>query len=367
MNGAVGPRKGPVCVLLGTRPGIIMMAPVIRELEHRRAWFFVLHSGQHYSPSMDADLFHDFGLPPPDVRLPDMSGVTTHGAQTAEMLRGIEATLIERQPRVLLVGGDANTNLAGALAARKLGITVAHLEAGERSYDWSMPEEHNRRMIDHISELLFATNEKSAARLRAEKVPGQIEVTGNPIVDAARFARERAKGPEILGRYGVDTESYAILTLHRQENVDNPQRLAAALQGVAAAAEMCSLPVLFLVHPRTRRRLEENALLPDLEARVQVMEPPSFMAFTALLAHSRIVFTDSGGVQQEAYIQKRPCVTLRENTEWTETLSGGANRLAGTDPAEIGNAAREALAIGNIAWETPFGDGHAAARIVSRL
>ncbi|MGB9613713.1 MAG: non-hydrolyzing UDP-N-acetylglucosamine 2-epimerase, partial [Candidatus Margulisiibacteriota bacterium] len=351
----------------GTRPGIVMFAPIIHALEQAGVPHLVIHTGQHYSPNMDAQFFKDLELPQPHFRLGGVAERKTHGAQTAAMLEGIEAILINQRPRLVLVGGDANTNLAGALAARKLRLQVGHVEAGERSYDWRMPEEHNRRLIDHISEHLFTTNEKGKANLEKEAVQGTIYITGNPIVDASQQHLELAKrNSTAISGLGLEAGHYGILTTHREENVDFSPMLRGILGGVSQAARHLGLKVIFLAHPRTLKRLGEFGLLdwayslPGL----QVHEAVGYLDFLNLLAHARLVFTDSGGVQQEACIHQIPAVTLRDNTEWTETLAVGANRLAGTDPAKILEAAKEAYHSAK-GWPVPFGDGNAARRIVS--
>ena len=355
-----------VAVVIGTRPGIIMFAPVIHQLRKRQVPHFLIHTGQHYSPNMDEQFFKDLTLTSPDYKLEGISAKRTHGGQTGAMLEGIETVLLERKPRMVLVGGDANTNLAGALAGRKLRIQVGHVEAGERSYDWRMPEEHNRRMIDHISDHLFVTGEKSKSHLLRENVQGKIYLTGNPIVDASlqhsHLAKEKSNA---LARYSLTQDRYGLLTTHREENVDFPDLLRGSLEGVSRASNAVGIPVLFLAHPRTLKRLREFNLwewgheLPG----IQISEALGYLDFINLLSHARLVFTDSGGVQQEACIHHVPAVTLRENTEWSETLESGANRLAGTEPARIEEAAIAACQVQR-AWEVPFGDGKAAEKIV---
>ncbi len=352
-------------IVVGTRPGIVMLAPVIHAFRRRGLPQFVIHTGQHYSPNMDAQFFADLDLPAPDLRLDGVAQKRTHGGQTAAMLEGIEAVLMARRPCLLLVGGDANTNLAGALAARKLHINVGHIEAGERSHDWRMPEEHNRVVIDHVADHLFATDAHSVANLRHENVRGMIHCVGNPIVDASMqhlgLAMRRS---DALTRFGLEPGHYAILTTHREENVDVAAQLRGALEGVSQAALAVGLRVLFLVHPRTAKRLGEFDLgewagrLPG----VVMAEAVGYLDFLALLANAALVFTDSGGVQQEACIHQIPCVTLRDTTEWTQTVTIGANRLAGCDPARIVAAAHDAMAAPR-GWGAPFGDGAAAVRI----
>ncbi len=354
-------------IAIGTRPGIVMMAPIIHQLRCRAVRHFVIHTGQHYSPNMDAQFFADLDLPACDYHLSGVAEKRTHGGQTAAMLEGVEAVLLQRRPRLFLVSGDANTNLAGALAARKLHIGVGHIEAGERSQDWRMPEEHNRVMIDHISDHLFVTSEHGVRNLKREGVRGQIHLVGNPIVDAARqhlqLALQRA---DVLRRFGVEPGAYALMTAHREENVDVSDNLRGALAGVSAAAQALDMPVLLLAHPRTRKRLGQFGI--DSWARslprLRIADAVGYLDFTALLVKAALVFTDSGGVQQEACIHRIPCVTLRDSTEWGETLEIGANRLAGCDPERVVAAARQALA-SERDWGVPFGDGDAAERIVA--
>lgn len=355
-------RRQEVAVVVGTRPGLVMFAPILGELRARGVAHVLVHTGQHYSPALDDVLCQQLGIPLPDHRLAGVEAHRTHATQTAAMMTGLERYFLERRSRIVLVGGDANTNLAAALAARKLGLEIGHVEAGERSDDRRMPEEHNRRIIDHISDYLYATSDKAAERLRRESVWGEIVVTGNPIVDASYQARQR------LVSVPNDLPPYAVLTTHREENVDDAEKLRGIFEGVSHAALILGLDVVAPLHPRTWKRLEEFGLigwvqqLPGLRLGTAL----GYHEFLSLLVSARLVFTDSGGVQQEACIHRVRCVTLRENTEWTETLPSGANRLAGTEPERIIRAAQAALAAA-IDWPEPFGDGHAAERIVSHL
>lgn len=355
-----------VCVVVGTRPGIVMFSPIIRELERREADFFVLHSGQHYSPNMDGVLFSDLSLKKPRYRLESVQDCKYHGAQTAEMLKGIEEILLDERPKVVLVGGDANTNLAGALAACKLHLKVGHVEAGERSYDWSMPEEHNRVIIDHVSDYLFATGEKAKCNLTREGIHGSIVVSGNPIVDACyqnlEFARQR-NAPQ---RFGVESKRFILVTLHREENTDNPERLKGALEAVRAVGAELGLTPLMFTHPRTRKRIEAMSLSSEIHKGIRLEEPVGYLDFLDMLASAALVCTDSGGVQQEACILKTPALTFRDNTEWTETIELGANLLVGVDPQAAVEGARTMIRRGGD-WVQPFGDGTAAKRIVDTV
>lgn len=356
-----------VGLVVGTRPGIVMFAPIVHELRRRDIPFFVIHTGQHYSPNMDAQFFSDLELPDPHYRIANTAERTTHGAQTAHMLESIEQILFERRPTLVLVGGDANTNLAGALAARKLRIAVGHVEAGERSFDWRMPEEHNRRIIDHISDLLFVTDANAEKNLTRESVCGRIIHSGNPIVDASQRHLSLALNREgLLKALNLVPDSYAILTLHREENVDDYDCLRSTLMGVSQAVSSLELPLMFFIHPRTRKRLQEFGLAEWAEQLpgFALQEPAGYLDFLAIVANARLVFTDSGGVQQEACIHRVPAITLRDNTEWTQTLDVGANRLAGSDPVTIVAAARAAYEAER-QWSLPFGDGDAAERIVN--
>ena len=347
--------SGQVCVVIGTRPGIIMMSPVIRELEERRLSYFTLHTGQHYSPGMDSIFFSDLNLPQPRHHLEGMARYTHHGKQTAAMLSGSEHVFLEERPSIVLVGGDANTNLAAALAARKLHITLGHIEAGERSYDWRMPEEHNRRIIDHISDHLFATTRRSVARLTCESVQGHIHLTGNTIVDAAR------QNLEIARRLPPPFQPpYILMTLHREENVDNPRTLAAIMKAAASLGHR----VIFPAHPRTAKRLHLHRI--DTEP-IETVPPLGYLTFLQALSRATCVLTDSGGVQQEAYILRTPCVTLRPSTEWTDTIDLNANILC-PHPPDLPATVHRLLHETTPDFNTqPFGDGHAAARIVSLI
>lgn len=352
-----------VCVIVGTRPGIIMFCPVIRQLRERGLDFFVTHTGQHYSYNMDRVLFADLGLPEPKYRLDNVQFCNYHGEQTAEMLKGVERILLEERPKLVLVGGDANTNLAGALAARKLHLAVAHVEAGERSFDWSMPEEHNRVIIDHISDYLFATGEKARANLLRESVRGEVFVTGNPIVDACYQNLEIARRRRAPARFGVRDKGYVLVTLHREENTDDAGRLKGALAAVQRLGRELGLRVLMFAHPRTRKRIEDFQLSASALEGIQIEEPVGYLDFLDLLSSASLVCTDSGGVQQEACILRVPAITLRDNTEWTETLEIGANLLAGVDPDTAVAAGRKMINSSG-EWPQPFGDGAAAQHIV---
>lgn len=352
--------QGKIAVVLGTRPEIIKMSPVIRALEARHLDHFVLHTGQHYSYNMDRVFFESLRLKPPKHNLGVGSG--SHAEETAKMLVGIEKALLEESPGVVLVEGDTNTVLAASLAASKLGICVGHVEAGLRSLDRSMPEEINRIVADHLSGLLFAPTAGARENLLREGIGGsKIHVTGNTIVDAVAqnlpIARESPNPIPLSGEY-------FLATIHRQENVDSRNRLEGILKALALVAQEFGVRIIYPMHPRTRKRLAEYGIgVPD---RVEAVEPLGYLQFLKLESGASLILTDSGGVQEEACILGVPCVTLRDNTERPETVEAGANTLAGTDPASVLRATKEMLGRRR-KWENPFGDGKAAERIVGIL
>jgi len=353
-----------IAVVVGTRPGIIKMCPIIRELSRRGDDHLVIHTGQHYSHEMDRALFLDLDLPYPTYHLESPRHCRLHGEQTAEMLKGVEQVLLEARPKLVLVCGDANTNLAAGLAARKLRITVGHVEAGLRSYDWSMPEEHNRVILDHLSELLFAPTLRAARSLLDDGVRGRIYVTGNTIVDAVRQNLEIArKKSQILKQLALEPQGYVLCTVHREENVDVEERLESLVRGLEIASRELGALVVFPVHPRTRQRLEGMKRPLEGSEVLRLIDPLGYLDFLAVLADARLVLTDSGGIQEESCVLQVPCVTLRDNTERPETLDVGANLLAGVRPQRIIEAARTMLARSRN-WDNPFGDGTAARQIV---
>jgi len=348
-------------VVLGTRPEIIKMAPVIKELERRNAEFFILHTGQHYSYDLDRVFFEQLKLPQAKYNLEVGSG--SHAEQTGKILIGVEKVLREASPDIVLVEGDTNSVLATALAASKLYIKVGHVEAGLRSYDRQMPEEINRTLTDHCSDFLFAPTEKAKAILLGEAIPEKnIFVTGNTVVDAVyqnlKMARER---DNTLGSLHLNPREYFLVTLHRRENVDKRARFASILEGLDKLAADFALPIICPIHPHSRERLGEfNLKVPKLT----LIEPVDFWGFLQLASNARLILTDSGGVQEEACILGVPCVTLRDNTERPETIEVGANILAGTSPGNMLECTRGMLGKENN-WQNPFGDGKAGERIVN--
>ena len=352
-----------ISVILGTRPEIVKMAPVIRHLSKTGGNFFILHTGQHYSYEMDKSFFDILELPDPAYNLDAGSG--THAEQTGKILVGIEKILVQEQPDVVLVQGDTNTVLAGALAAAKLHIRIGHVEAGLRSYDRQMPEEINRVIADHISDFLFAPTATARNNLQKEGIPDEkIFTVGNTIVDAVFQNLEIAKkSGDILGSLGLETGRYFLVTAHRAENVDDPERLAHLIAGLRAIAEEYDLPVLFPIHPRTEKNIRQFGIVTD---GLTLTSPKNFLEFLQLEAHAKLVLTDSGGVQEETCILGVPCVTLRDNTERPETVDVGANTLAGVEPEQIITATRKMISVSR-EWKNPFGDGTAAEQIVGIL
>lgn len=350
-------------IILGTRPEIIKMSPLIRECEKKNFDYFVLHTGQHYSYEMDKAFFDDLELPKPAYNLDAGSG--SHAEQTGKIMEGIEKVLIEEKPDVVLVQGDTNTVLAGALAASKLHIKVGHVEAGLRSYDRSMPEEINRVVADHISDYLFAPTELSRQNLLKEGIDeSKIFVTGNTIVDAVLQNLEISNQKvDVLNDLGLKSKEYFLLTSHRAENVDNREQLGKLLKGISTIQKEYSLPVVFPIHPRTEKRIKDFGL--PLEG-IRTIKPAGFLEFLQLEANARLVFTDSGGVQEETCILGTPCVTLRDNTERPETLEAGSNILAGVEPDRIIQSALKMMHEKR-SWANPFGDGRAAEKIIGTL
>jgi UDP-N-acetylglucosamine 2-epimerase (non-hydrolysing) len=350
-----------ICIILGTRPEIIKMSPVIKECERRGLDYFVLHTGQHYSYDLDGMFFKELNLPDCKYNLEVGSG--THGEQLGRMLPAVEKVLREETPDVVLVQGDTNTVFAGALIASRLRMKIGHVEAGLRSFDRSMPEEANRVCTDHISDYLFAPTAEARSNLLREGVPaGSIFLVGNTIVDAVNqnLAISRSKA-DVLGRMGLKEKGFMLLTLHREENVDYRERLEGVLEGVRRVHERFGIPIVFPAHPRTVKRMKEYSIEPSKG--MVVVEPLGYLEFMQLESAARVALTDSGGVQEEACILGTPCVTLRDNTERPETVSVGANALAGADPDAILSCVTKSMEPVR-KWANPFGDGRAAAKIL---
>ena len=352
-----------ISIVLGTRPEIIKMSPIIRECERLTLNYFILHTGQHYSYNMDKVFFEELELPGARYNLDVGSG--SHGEQTGKMLVGIERVLEKEKPEIVLVQGDTNSTLAGALAAAKLGIKVGHVEAGLRSYDRRMPEEINRVLTDHCSDYLFAPTEKSREILIGEGIPEEkIFVTGNTVVDAVLQNLGIAnRKRDVMNDLDVQPKEYFVVTAHRQENVDHKTRFSGILRGLGKVWREFGLPIIYPIHPRSKKSMQEFCLQSD---GVELIDPIDFLSFLQLENNARLVLTDSGGVQEEACVLEVPCVTLRDNTERPETIKVGSNVLAGTDPNSVLECVKM-MVVGENSWENPFGDGDAGTKIVGAV
>lgn len=346
-----------VLTVVGARPQFIKAAPVSTALR-RQHQEFLLHTGQHYDDEMSDLFFRQLKIPPPDLNLEVGSG--SHAVQTGAMLPGIESVALDFAPDWLLVYGDTNSTLAGALVGAKLHIPIAHVEAGLRSFDRRMPEEINRLVADHLGSLLLCPTDTAVRNLAAEGIRDGVVNVGDVMLDAFCQNVEVAKNRVgILAELGLDRGGFHLLTIHRAENVDRPERLARILEGAAEAGPR----VVFPVHPRTRAALAAARV--ELSPRVMAIEPVGYLEMLVLEDNAEAIVTDSGGVQKEAYFAGRPCITVRDTTEWTETVEAGWNVLTGTDPHAISEAMRTFRPRG----ERPdvFGDGHAAERVVAAL
>ncbi|HEX8974899.1 MAG TPA: UDP-N-acetylglucosamine 2-epimerase (non-hydrolyzing) [Solirubrobacteraceae bacterium] len=349
-----------VLTVIGNRPQFIKAAAVSPALRVQHDELLV-HTGQHFDDRLSAVFFSELGLPAPDEQLGVALGTTT--SQTARMLTALEPVLRRAAPDVVLVYGDTSSTLAGALAGAQAHVPVAHVEAGMRSFDRSMPEELNRVLVDHASDLLLCSTEVAMTNLRQEASAGRSELVGDVMVDMALVAQPRAREREDLVRaHGLEPGSYLLATAHRAGNVDDPARLRALVELLSSMPR----PVLLPLHPRTEARLTASGMLERLRAAegVALIEPVGYFEMTALLCHARAVLTDSGGLQKEAYLAGVPCITLRSSTEWTETVEQGWNVLVDLDA----DAARKALerALPSV-HPALYGDGQAGKRVVQAL
>ncbi len=371
--------------VVGARPNFMKIAPILAELNQSASQdvgtqsllqHCLVHSGQHYDELLSSNFFSDLGLPKPDLNLAVGSG--SHAQQTADVMKRIEPILLDYKPEMVLVVGDVNSTLAAAITAVKLNIRVAHVEAGLRSFDMTMPEEINRKLTDAVSSLLFVTEQSGVENLKREGVAAEkIFLVGNVMIDCLLQHRELAARSPILDRLGVRRNGsgcrpYGVLTLHRPSNVDDPKTLRGILSAVSAVAS--ELPVFFPVHPRTRKNIQTfglERLLADSTAighGIVPLDPLGYLDFLALNAQARLVLTDSGGVQEETTVLGVPCLTLRENTERPATVEHGSNQIVGVDPDCILAAAHAILrSPARSSRRPPLWDGRAASRIVSVL
>ncbi len=344
-------------IVLGTRPEIIKLSSIIRELQNQDINFFIIHTNQHFNENMDKVFFKELQLPLPNYNLNINS--CPHYEMIGKMILKLGKIYEREKPDIILVQGDTNSTLAGAITANKLNIKIGHVEAGLRSYDKSMPEEINRILTDHISEFLFCPTQKQADILIREGIEKEkIYIVGNTIVDALyqniKIAQKKYK---ING-------NYILLTIHRPSNVDNKENLEKILKGIEKIISHFKIPVIFPIHPRTRKNIEKfNIKIPQ---EIKLIEPQGYLKFLILLKNSRLIITDSGGLQEEGCILNIPCITIRENTERPNTVEIGANVIAGIEPDNIFNAAQKMLNQKS-KWKNPYGDGKTAIKIIEIL
>lgn len=354
-----------IYLVAGTRPNFMKIAPIRRALGRRGVPTRMIHTGQHASAQMSEVFFHDLGMAPPDVTLSDVGG--SHAEATAAALVGVERDLIAHRPSVVVVVGDVTSTLAAALAAAKLGIPVAHVEAGLRARDWTMPEEINRVLTDQLADLLLIPSEDARPNLAAEGIaPERVVFVGNVMIDSVKYALERPTG--VLDRLGLTRGGYAIATLHRPANVDTSEGLVGVARALSAIA--ARLPVVFPMHPRTLARAEALGVLGSLRAiaGLSIVEPQGYDDFVTLMGHARLVATDSGGIQEETTALGIPCLTLRGGTERPITVTEGTNVIVGLDAARIASEVDVILAGRSKKGRVPEGwDGRAGERVADAL
>ncbi|MFL5695256.1 MAG: non-hydrolyzing UDP-N-acetylglucosamine 2-epimerase [Ktedonobacteraceae bacterium] len=347
-----------IASIVGARPQFVKLAPVSEVLRQQHEEL-IIHTGQHYDYSMSAQFFDELAIPAPDYHLGIGSG--THGAQTARMLEAIEQVLMKEQPDWVVVYGDTNSTLAGALAAAKLHISIAHVEAGLRSFIRTMPEEINRVVTDHLSDRLFCPTETARRHANNEGILQGVEVVGDVMYDILLQVRPKIDGRarSLLPKLGVTPQSYVLVTVHRAANTDDP----ATMRNIAHTLNKLEMPVIFPVHPRTRARMEQYGI--TWEKHISLVEPVGYIDMLTLEWGAYRILTDSGGVQKEAFLLEVPCVTLREETEWPETVEAGWNAVVGTCCDAIIEAVGRSMP--KPPQQNPFGDGNAAVRIAQAL
>lgn len=324
-----------VASIVGVRPQFVKASVVSRELRKNNEEILI-HTGQHYDYQMNKVFFEQLNIPEPDYHLDIGSG--SHGYQTGEMLKKIEEVLIKEKPDLVLTYGDTNSTLAGVLAASKLHIKTAHVESGLRSFDKSMPEEVNRVVTDHCSDILFCPTQNAVENLKSEGITENVYLTGDVMVDSLLYNREIAEQKSnILSEFGLKDKDYLVATIHRASNTDNERNLKNIVDALSELNDI----IIFPLHPRTEKFLKIYGLYDKLKSSVILTKPMGFFEFIMLMDHAKMVLTDSGGVQKEAYVLKVPCITLRENTEWVETVEDGWNVLVGTDKDEIVRIVKE--------------------------
>ena len=350
-----------IASVVGARPQFIKAAPVSREIRQHNEEILV-HTGQHYDSNMSEVFFESLEIPRPDYNLGVGSG--SHAAQTAEIMKGLEDVLVKESPDLVLVYGDTNSTLAGALVAAKMELPIGHVEAGLRSFNRAMPEEINRIVADHLSTALFCPTDTAVENLRREGITHGVHLVGDVLYDIALHSAQAARSRDVVGRLDLRPGDYILATVHRPHNVDDPD----VLRRIVDALVDCNRTVVFPVHPRTRKNLEAFDLWEPLRKKVRTIEPVDYLDFLALLMKAAKVVTDSGGVQKEAYFFGVPCITLRDETEWIETVEDGWNALVGTETEDVLHAIQNFNPTGTKAKS--FGDGHAAeriARVIDRI
>lgn len=353
-----------VLTIVGARPQFIKAAAVSRTMANAGVREVLVHTGQHYDDSMSDVFFRELEIRPPDHNLHIGSG--SHGAQTGAMLKGLEELMLSERPDWVLVYGDTNSTLAGALAAAKIHIPVAHVEAGLRSFNRAMPEEINRILTDHAADLLFAPTDTAMQNLAAECLGARAVWTGDVMYDAALYYAQRAeRKSDFLSRNNLASRGYSLATIHRAANTDDPRILRSILRGLGELSSQ--MPVVLPLHPRTQAAMRKFGLESGIPAALRIVGPLSYFDMIMAEKHARLIATDSGGVQKEAFFFRVPCVTLREESEWVELIELGCNFLAGTDSTTIVAKAQQALAA-TPNWETNlYGDGNASSKIVAEL
>jgi UDP-GlcNAc3NAcA epimerase len=356
-----------ILTVVGARPQFIKAAAISRVIRDQYANSIeevIVHTGQHHDENMSQIFFDELDIPKPKFNLEISGG--GHGAMTGKMLEGIERVLLQEHPVCLLIYGDTNSTLAGAISAAKLHIPVAHVEAGLRSFNMRMPEEINRILSDRISSLLFCPTQTAVENLSAEGIKNGVYQVGDVMYDVALFYRERAKkNSQILSSLGLTSKKFALATCHRAENTDDPQRLASILEAFSEIAK--DLPLVLPLHPRTKKLIAENNLSSLLDS-VIITDPLPFLDMIALEQGAKIILTDSGGVQKEAFFYNTPCITLRDETEWVETVSLGWNQLVGANAKAIIQAVEKVkIGINPIVHQNPYGSGCASQLICQRL
>lgn len=352
-----------IVTIVGARPQFIKAAPVSQMIRERGMTEFLIHTGQHYDQNMSGIFFKEMGIPEPDVNIGIGSG--THGRQTGDMLIQIEEILIKIKPDKVLVYGDTNSTLAGALAACKLGIPIAHVESGLRSFNRDMPEEHNRVVADHCADTLFCPTKTAVDNLSREGIYQGVHLVGDTMYDAVlQFIKLGEGKSRILKTLSLKSKEYFLATVHRPYNTDTPENLS----NIVRAFQELELPVIFPVHPRTRMKMGELGIGSSLKLnnnKLKLIEPIGYLDMLVLEKNAHMILTDSGGIQKEAYFFKVPCITLRPETEWIETVGSGWNVLTGSDKNKIIDASKRRSC--STETDNIFGNGNAASNIFKIL